>query len=115
VTHHAARMSKMQGGTQRLGEGIGRVDDARDLAENDVPLGFPLLNCKMLDVDVTRSWRWAAGIDHKNGRLVVLVEHIRTRLGISKFIEDRSQVLGNLGSLNGSDEFSFSGGVKRII
>ena len=52
MTHHAAHMSKMQGGAQRLGEGIGRIDDTRDVTENDVALGFPFLNRKMLDIDV---------------------------------------------------------------
>ena len=109
IHHHAAHMSEMQGGTQRLGEGIGRIDDARDGVENDIAIGFPLLNHKMLYVDVARSWGRAAGIDHKDGRLVVLVEHSRTRLDIFEFIKDRSHVLGNLGSLNCSDEFSVSG------
>jgi hypothetical protein len=46
-------MSEMEGGTKRFGESICRINNTRDVAKDDIAVGFPLLDRKMLDVDVS--------------------------------------------------------------
>ena len=43
---------------------------SRDMFHEDVALGFPVLNCKKLNVDVARSFCGLLGIDELDSRSV---------------------------------------------
>jgi hypothetical protein len=51
-------MSMMQCRAQGFGEGIGGIDDARDVAKDDVALGFPFLDGEVLNINMAGSRRW---------------------------------------------------------
>ncbi len=53
MTHQTANMAMMKSRSKQLGERLGRVDDSRDLHQDNVTVSFPFLNCKMLYVDMT--------------------------------------------------------------
>jgi len=82
VSHHAADMAVVKRWPQRFCEGIRWVDDPGDMAENDVAVGFPFLDGKVLDIDMSRTRGRAAGINHQDGSFVILVEYGRSRLRI---------------------------------
>ena len=107
VTHEAVGVTMMERSTQRFGEGIGRVDDAGDMFQDNFALGFPFLNGKVLDVDVARARCRAARVDHEDSSSVVFVENGGIRLGITKFGEDGAEIFRDLGGMNGGDELRF--------
>ena len=53
VAHDTARMPGMQYPTKRFGEVIGGIDDARDVVHDDFTGFLPILNGKVLNIDVT--------------------------------------------------------------
>ena len=53
MTHQTTNVSEVQRGAERFGESVRRVYDPRDVTKNDIAVGFPLLDRKMLDVDVS--------------------------------------------------------------
>ncbi len=73
MTHQPTNMTKMESGAKRFSEGVGRVDNARNVTENDVTIGFPLLNGEMLYVNVPRARRWLTCVDLQNCCLVVFI------------------------------------------
>ncbi len=84
MTHQTANMAMMERGTERLCQGIGRIDDARDVRKHDFLGSLPLLKCKMLFVDVTSTWSGTIRINHQDGRGVVLEQNGRTELRVSE-------------------------------
>ena len=74
VSHHALNMSGVQNPSERLGECIWGVDDTRDVAHFDVSSNFPILDGKVLDVDVVGVISGNLIINHKDGQHVVLVD-----------------------------------------
>ena len=73
MTHQATNMTEVESGAERFSEGVRRVDDTRNVAKDNIAVGLPLLDGKVLDVNMSRTWRWATRVDHQDGRLVVLV------------------------------------------
>ena len=73
MSHQAAYMTEMQRWSESLRERVGRVDNARDVAQYDVTVRFPFLNRKVLYVNVTRPRCGTTGIDHENSSLVIFV------------------------------------------
>ncbi len=53
MPHEATNMTKLQGRPQRFCEGVGRVDDARNVTQYDIAIGLPLLDRTVLNVNVT--------------------------------------------------------------
>ena len=68
-----------------------------------------ILNGKMLDINMSGARGRATRINHLDGGNVIFVERRRRSLGKPELGKDGTEVLGNLGSGDGSDEFSFSG------
>ncbi len=52
VSHQTADVTKMQGRSQGFRQRIGRVDDTRDVTQDDVAIDLPFLNGEVLDVNV---------------------------------------------------------------
>ena len=64
MPHDAVDMVLMENLSQGLGQVSQWVDDARDELHEDVASIFPVLNGKVLDVDVARALGRHASIDH---------------------------------------------------
>ena len=116
MSHQTTHMSVMESGTQRLGEGVGRINNAGDVTEDNVALGFPFLNCEVLDVDVTSPGCWATGVNHEDRSLIIFVEDGWSGLCIVKLMKNRAEVFCYLGGLDSSDEFGLgrAGGNGRL-
>ena len=78
----------MERGTEGLCQGIGRIDNAGDVRKHDFLGSFPLLEGKMLDVNVTSTRCGTIRIDHQNGRGVVFEQRGRTKLRVTKLRKD---------------------------
>ena len=52
MTHQATNMTVMKGGAERFSEGVGGIDNAGNVFQNDFMVSFPLLDGKMLNIDV---------------------------------------------------------------
>ena len=102
-------MAMVESGTKGCSERVGRIDDAGDVLHNNFVVGLPLLDGKMLNVNMARAGRRTAGVDHENGRRVVFVERGGAELRITKLGKDGAKIFSNFGSMDGGEEFSFGG------
>ena len=109
VAHEASSMSGVENPANTFGKSVAGVDGAFDVLEEDMSSTFPILDGEVLDVDVSGAFGRASSIDHFDGRFVVFVKNGRTFLSEAKLMENEVEVFGNLGSSNGSNEFSLSG------
>ena len=73
MTHQATNMTEVESGAERFSEGVRRIDDTRDVAKDNIAVGLPFLNGKVLNVNMSRTWRRSTCVDHQDCRLVVLV------------------------------------------
>jgi hypothetical protein len=87
--------------TKGLCQGVGGIEDTRDVGKNNLPGSFPLLKGKMLNVNVTGTWCGTIRIDHQDRRGVIFEQCGWTELRVSKLQQNRLKVLGNLGGMNG--------------
>ena len=108
MTHGTTGMASEKGPAKCFGSMVSDIDDARDVTHNDEATTLPLLNGKMLNVDVSGIRSGLAFIDHGNGRDIVFVEWCGTLLWNAKLAKDGTKVFSNLGGMDSSDEFSFS-------
>ncbi len=74
VTHRPANVPKEKCPPQCLGGLVTGIDDARDVVHLNLPVSSPLLNGKVLDVNVARARSRPALVDHSGGSLVIDVE-----------------------------------------
>ena len=109
VFYEAASVPRVEDPANTFSKGIARVDGPFDVLKEDMASTSPILDGKVLDVDVTGAFCRASSIDHFDGRFVVFVKNGRSFLSEAKLMEKEAQVFGNLGSSNGSNEFSLSG------
>lgn len=110
VTHGATSVTGVECPAEGLGTLVGGVDDAGDVVHDDISTLTPLLNGKMLNVDVTRARRRLAVINHGNGSQILFIEGGGSRLRKTKLGEDGTKILCNLGSLTSADKFGLSTG-----
>ena len=73
MAHHAPDMAMMEGGAKRFGKGIGNVNDSGYMEQNDFMVRFPLLDSKMLDINMARTGSGAIGVDHKYSSCIIFV------------------------------------------
>ena len=107
MTHQTANVTMVKCSAERFCERISRIDNTRDMFEYDLKICLPLLNRKVLDVNVARTRRGATGINHEYRSCIVLVQACRLMLDIPELGKDRSQVFGDLCGMYGGKEFSF--------
>lgn len=89
----------MENPAERLGMVIRGIDDTiRDVDHDDAAGIFPILNGKVLDVNVKRAFSRNFGVDHFDGRHVVIVERSGFHLAEAQFSHDGTQVLRMFGS-----------------
>ena len=67
-------MAGKKGPTKSLSSMVGNADDAGDVMHDNDATMLPLLDSKMLNVNMSGVWSGFAFIDHGNCRDVVLVE-----------------------------------------
>ena len=67
-------MSIVENPSKRLCERVSGIDFAADKLHLDVEISFPILNCKIGNIDVSRSFRRDTGIYYFDGRVVVFVQ-----------------------------------------
>jgi hypothetical protein len=79
---------------------ISRVDDAGDVN--------PILNGKVLNVNVLGAHSGSTGVDCLDSGLVIFVDWGGCILRKSKFMKNRTTTFGNFGGFNGGEEFNFS-------
>ena len=89
MTHQTANMAMMKRRCERIGERVGRVDDSRDICQDNLTVSFPFLNCKMLYVNMTRSWGRGASIIQQNSGSIIFVESTWLVLLVAKLGKDR--------------------------
>jgi hypothetical protein len=96
-------MAQVQNPCNGFRQAVSRVDEAWDVDQFMVPgFLFPILNCKMLDIDVVARTRGGTtGIDHFDGRLFVFESWSRADLRETKSTKSRMEVC-NLGSCTAS-------------
>ena len=109
MTHQAANMAMVERGPKRLRQGVGGIDDARDVGKDNFLGGLPLLQGEVLDVNVTGTRCGTICVNHQDRGCIVLEQRGRTELWVSKLQENRAKVLGDLGGMNGGEEFGFGG------
>ena len=109
MSHGTSDVTLMEYPAKSLGKGIGGVDDARYVFQDDVTALFPGLDGEVLDVDVPGAGSRLGGVDHEDRRLVVFVENGGADLGEPELVEDRAEVNRSLGSGDGGNEFGFGG------
>ena len=98
MAHQATGMATMEPPTQAFGQHIDGVDGARDVVHDDVILIFPIQNGKKVNVDMARALGRFSGVNHLDGRFVVLIDGSGGQLNIAKFSKDGPEILCNLGS-----------------
>ena len=104
MPHGTTSMSGEKGPAKRLRRVIRRVDDARDVPHVQNTSLTPLLNGKMLNIDVARTWGRLALVDHSDSSLVIFVQRSGTILRKAKVCQDRTKVLGSLARMDGSNK-----------
>ena len=76
-----------------FGKSIGNGEDTGDMSHNDI-LGFgPILNGKMLNINMTRTLSGDTVVDHIDCRHIVFIEWGWTILRVSKLEKDGTQIL----------------------
>ena len=74
MAHGMMSMASKKSPAKCFGSVVGNVDDAGDVMHDDDATMLPLLNGKMLNVDVSGIRSGLALIDHGNGRDVIFVK-----------------------------------------
>ncbi len=76
-------MSMMKSGAEGLCQGISCIDDAMDVRKHNFFRSFPLLDGKVLNVDVASTGRGAIRIDHEDSGGVVFEQCGWTELRVA--------------------------------
>ncbi len=109
MTHQAASVTGVEDGTKRFGKVVRGVQDTRDEMHDNVTEFLPVLDGKVLDVDVARTFGRDTRIDHVDGRLVVTEQNRRARTGETKVGQDGTEVASMFSGTDGSVKFRLGG------
>ena len=58
MSHKATTVSGVEDPTKRFSKIVSCIDDSRDVDQNDVAMGFPILNGKVLNEDMAGAFCW---------------------------------------------------------
>ena len=108
MTHNATCMTLMEDPAKRFGEVITRIENARAESHKDMAGIFPILDGKVLNINVPGAFRGYLGIDHIDSGLVVFINGSRSRWRKAKVSKDGTKVLSLFGSSDSSKEFGSS-------
>ena len=102
MTHQTARMPGVKDPSNRFGQAVGGIDDARNMNQFEIAGLLPILNRKMLNVNVTRASGRATSIDHFDGRLIIFENRSGSNLSETEFTKNGTEILGNFCSFDSS-------------
>ena len=108
MAHGMMSMVSKKGPAKCLGSMVSNIDDARDMMHDNETTMLPLLNGKMLNVNVSGIGSRLVFVDHGNGRDIVFIKRCGTLLRDAKLMKDGMKVFSNLGSMHSGNEFSLS-------
>ena len=108
VPHEVRSMSMMKDPSQCLSQHVRWIDYAGEMNHDNVLHEAPMLQCKISDFDVTRAIRRTIVIDNLDCGIVVLVNGCRLVLSVSQFVQNKTQIFGDLGGRIGCYQFCFS-------
>ena len=108
MAHDAATVSLMEDPAQRFCTVIRGVQNAGNMGHHNLLSVLPILDSKVLDINVARTLGWDLGVNHVDGGLIVHVNGGWSLWREAQFSEDGSEVLDLLGSSNSSKELCFS-------
>ena len=98
VTHKTMDMTGLQDPAQWLGQGVSRINDTRDVGQDD---GFlildPGLDGEALDVNMSTSFSRYTVVDHVDGRCIILIHDSRLVLYNPQLMKDGSKIKDCLG------------------
>jgi hypothetical protein len=109
MAHKASGMARMEDPAKGFSEIVGRIDDTGDMAKFKVTLSTPVLDGKVLYINVTRALSRLHCIDHTDGRDVVFVEEGGSGLSETNLLENKTEVLGNFGGRDSSKKLGLGG------
>ena len=104
MSHDATVVSRMEDPSNWLGEGVTGIDDTINEPKFDVAGFFPILDGKVLDVDVARSFSCMAGINNLDGRCIIFIQDSWASRGETQTGENGAEILRRFGCQYGSDE-----------
>ena len=109
MTHRTTGMAGVKGPTESLGLLVRRVQDTGKVANDNHTVGTPLLNSKVLNVNVAGARGRLVLVDNVNSSTVVNMKLLGARGEVLKFLEDEAEIFRGFGSMNGGDELSLGG------
>ena len=109
MSHDAARVAIVQDPAQGFGQIVSGVDNARHVVHDDIAGILPILDGKVLDIDMTGTLGGDLGVDHIDRRHIVLIDWGRPRGRKTKLRENGSEVLGVFGGRDSAEKLSLSG------
>jgi len=109
MPHDVVGVAVVQDTSKGFCQVIGGVDHIRDELHNNGPGFFPVLDGKVLDVNVTGALRGHTSVDHIDGRLVIAVHDCRAFRREAEVCHDCSHVLSMLRGGNSGKEPRFGG------
>ena len=77
MTHRTASVASMKDRAKRFSKIVRRVENATNEMHDNITMFFPILNGKVLDMDMAGAISRNARIDHVDGRLVVAKQNGR--------------------------------------
>jgi len=108
MPHDVAGMVVVQDTSKGFCQVIGGVDHIRDELHNNGPGFFPVLDGKVLDVNVMGALSRDASVDHIDGQLVVAEQDSGSGRRETQIGHDGLNIASMLCSSDGSKEFCFS-------
>ena len=108
VSHKSTAMTGMQYPSQRFRKCVWGIQDARDMNELDTTPFFPILDSKVLDIDMSRTFSRNWRVDNVNGRCIIFIDRSWSFARETKLKKNWSQIKGNFGTWYCSKKLCFS-------
>ena len=108
MPHDATGMALMKDPSQWFGKVIRGIDDTRDELHHNVPRVLPVLDGKVLDIDMTRALSGNTSVDHVDGGLVVTIQRCRFAWREPQLLHNGAEVARMFSSGDSSEELGFS-------
>ena len=106
VAHASARMTRMEDPTQCLRQIVTDIEDTRTMAQDDVTFVAPLLDGKVLNLDMSSARSRPRLVDHRNRGLVVDKQWSGARTKSVEFLEHVTKVFCSLRAGDSGAELS---------
>lgn len=105
MSHHKTRVTVIKDPAKCFCEHVSRVDNSRDVFHDNVTKDAPVLQGKISDLDVARTFRRNIMVDNFLSRFIVFIDFSWISLWVREIIEDKTKILSRLGRGIGSYQF----------